>query len=68
MSPGQNWLVLSSWEGLIFLQTIQQSINILPLSRLKFGYMKFYQVIYAFENRKMVFSQSDVYEIKSKIT
>jgi len=60
-SPSQNWLFLSPWEGLIFFANyFRRSIHVLPLSRLKLYYKNFYQVIFEVENRKVVFSQSDV--------
>ena len=36
----------------IFFANILRPIKIVPLARLKFGYMKFYRVIYAVENKK----------------
>jgi len=35
----------------IFFANILRPIKIVPLARLKFGYMKFYRVIYAVENK-----------------
>jgi len=36
----------------IFLQTTRRSMKILPLSCLKFGDMKFFQIIYTVGNKK----------------
>ena len=44
-------------DSLFFLQNIRP-IKIVPLSRLKFGYMKFYRVIYAVENKKVWYFHS----------
>ena len=46
--------------ALIFLQTTRRYMNIVPLSRLKFGYMNFYKGFFTVGNRKMVYSQSAV--------
>ena len=46
----QNWLILSLWELLFFLQPTRRSIKIVSLSRLKFGYMNFYRAFFTIEN------------------